>query len=623
MKRKNILKFISLLGVGSFVSLAVASCGQVATPNPEKPKPEDPSKPSNPGNDEAKQLADAKAELNTLISSQRYKVGLYGDYAKIQKNLSDAYAAATAIKDNANATPDQLKTAKSTLQTAITSAESEKTAFNTNNPKLVEAYTALKTTLEGESKILSTLNTDTYSGIKARVGNLYDLGKAITNKTLQPTTGDMPTTDQVTQANSNINEAITQEKLDMWKQNADMYSKFDKQVLDKSSVILSGSGSQDQEQSTNNKQAPNYSFVGYSVDVRASNEDKAPAWNYTKRTVFTIDEDLVDNQNGTDDTKPLTDLSWNYSLNDRAKYKLKFTYYGPTTAYLYFPYKLVRSDQSTKVALDYSLNGAEAKAVNFMTSSAEVEATNPSANEDATNPAPTVSEINVAKLVLTNLKFGENEIDFSVPSEKVAPMFGNFYITSSTNTTNSINDDIFGNIVNNDNNQVTVDLLKGYNLAADHSTFFAQYANATIDGQDEKDRYLVGFIGGSDSRRFTAEGTSTYPSSTGNARSVTFYVNAPQDDNYYVSGLYNTRANRTIKLWTKDEAKNFVQIVNLNSSGQIKTFDTKTQTGVTNKTIKLSAGLNKIIIRSTADNSAPNIGNLTFTLMPAENVSTE
>ncbi|MDC4163147.1 hypothetical protein LNO75_00960 [Mycoplasma sp. T363T] len=44
MKRKNILKFISLLGVGSFVLLAAASCKQPIAEKPTKPtKPTDPS----------------------------------------------------------------------------------------------------------------------------------------------------------------------------------------------------------------------------------------------------------------------------------------------------------------------------------------------------------------------------------------------------------------------------------------------------------------------------------------------------------------------------------------------------------------------------------------------------
>ncbi|MDC4163504.1 hypothetical protein LNO75_02800, partial [Mycoplasma sp. T363T] len=47
MKKKNILKFISLLGIGSFVALSAASCKQ---PVAEKPtKPTDPKKPTDGG----------------------------------------------------------------------------------------------------------------------------------------------------------------------------------------------------------------------------------------------------------------------------------------------------------------------------------------------------------------------------------------------------------------------------------------------------------------------------------------------------------------------------------------------------------------------------------------------
>ncbi|MDC4183552.1 lipoprotein 17-related variable surface protein [Mycoplasma bradburyae] len=45
MKRKNILKFISLLGVGSFVALSAASCKQPVTEKPTKP-----TEPKNPDN---------------------------------------------------------------------------------------------------------------------------------------------------------------------------------------------------------------------------------------------------------------------------------------------------------------------------------------------------------------------------------------------------------------------------------------------------------------------------------------------------------------------------------------------------------------------------------------------
>ncbi|SYV95278.1 Mycoplasma haemagglutinin, partial [Mycoplasmoides gallisepticum] len=86
------------------------------------------------------------------------------------------------------------------------------------------------------------------------------------------------------------------------------------------------------------------------------------------------------------------------------------------------------------------------------------------------NKTPTVSDINVASVTLSDLNFGANTIEFSVPmgDSMVAPMIGNMYITSNPLNVNQIYDDIFGNSVSNSTDQnkaVTVDLLKGYSLA--------------------------------------------------------------------------------------------------------------------------------------------------------------
>ncbi|SYV94470.1 Mycoplasma haemagglutinin, partial [Mycoplasmoides gallisepticum] len=84
--------------------------------------------------------------------------------------------------------------------------------------------------------------------------------------------------------------------------------------------------------------------------------------------------------------------------------------------------------------------------------------------------APTVDDIKIAKVALSNLNFNSNTIEFSVPTGKVAPMIGNMYLTSSNAEVNKnkIYDDLFGNTFNNENNPtaVTVELLKGYSLAA-------------------------------------------------------------------------------------------------------------------------------------------------------------
>ncbi|WP_027122198.1 FIVAR domain-containing protein [[Mycoplasma] imitans] len=633
MKRKNILKFISLLGVGSFVTLAVASCGQVATPNPEEPKPTNPTQPDKPEDDAAKQLAAAKAELNTLISSQQAKVSLYEDYAKIQDTLTKAYAAAQAVLDKTDSTAQNLKHAKTTLETAISAADTAKTEFNKTHEALVTSYTELKTNLSKQDETLAPFAEPQFERIKNHLTALYTAGTAVAKMKLQSADGTALDAKKVTDANKAIVDATASELLMNQKNNAnDLGTKFVKQILSKSGVLNNENAAVEQH-----AQPVNYSFVGYSVDLNGTDTSMAPSWNYTKRTVLTVAGALVENQNGENGNKPLTDVSWVYSLGTGNKYSLKFSYFGPSTGYLYFPYKLVKADQASKIGLEYSLNGGSKTAVQF---AAPVQAssmpdatgethtmptettTTTSANSDMINPAPAVDDIKVAKVMLSELKFGENTIEFTVPDEKVAPMFGNFYLTSNAKNSEMVYDDIFGNSLSN--GTVTVDVLKGYNLASDYSTYFAQYKNMTVDGENLGDHYLIGFIGGRNNRSWSGDGTAmNSPVHSGDNRTFTLFVNAPQNGDYYVGGVYRTGSNRALKLWTTSRAENFVQFVNLNSgtNAPLKTFDSETLNvaNVSNekRTIKLTKGLNKIILGGISDHEAPNLGNLTFTLMPA------
>ncbi|UQZ95613.1 hypothetical protein F9C22_02400 [Mycoplasmoides gallisepticum] len=654
MKRKNILKFVSLLGIGSFVMLAAASCTSATTPTPNpEPKPNPmPNPPSgginggdtNPGdgqgmmNAASQELADAKMALSDLLKTQSVNLAMYADYAKYQTTLEKAYVTAKVTSDKANVTLDEVKSATSTLDNAIKTASTDKKTFDDANAELVTAYKELKSNVNNKDKNLMGLDSTQYSAIRTNLEGYYTTGADVVKKTLVPVEGMSPTKDEVTNLNTNINASVAD--LGFRKENADMYfNKFGKKVLVKSGVVapkpMMADGVQTEHATpTDNSQPVNYSFVGYSVDVNGSGSTP-PAWDYVKRTVFNINGTLVDNQNGDANTAPLTDVSWIYSLNNGSKYTVSFTYYGPTTAYLYFPYKLVQSSQSTTVGLNYSLNGTEAKPVEFTapttmnpegmdspagTTQTTPETTTPATTTTTANLTPTVDTINVAKAILTNLKFGENTIDFTVPAQKVAPMFGNFYITASEDNLDKVNDDIFGNKTtkSEESTSVTVDLLKGYNLAADYSTFFAKYTGATLDGENAGDYYLVGFIGSSNKRTYSGTGTQmNTPLNIGDKRNLIIYVNAPTEGKYYVSGIYTTGSNRALRLWANNE-NNFMQFVNLNSGpgNTLKTFTTNmTDSRITNQTISLNKGLNKVVIRSTNGGKAPNLGNLTFTLM--------
>ncbi|ADB96882.1 VlhA1.08 variable lipoprotein family protein N-terminal domain protein [Mycoplasmoides gallisepticum str. R(low)] len=94
MKRKNILKFVSLLGIGSFVMLSAASCTSATTPTPNpEPKPNptpnpEPKPMPNPGgggesmDNAAQELAAARTALTSLLASKNANVEMYSDMPK-------------------------------------------------------------------------------------------------------------------------------------------------------------------------------------------------------------------------------------------------------------------------------------------------------------------------------------------------------------------------------------------------------------------------------------------------------------------------------------------------------------------------------------------------------------
>ncbi|WP_461220453.1 hypothetical protein MG1601_621 [Mycoplasmoides gallisepticum] len=695
MKRKNILKFVSLLGIGSFVMLAAASCttpvNPTPNPNPE-PKPDPMTPPSggdmnnppsggmnggdtNPGNgggmdNSALQLASARKTLTDLLGTENTNVALYADYAKIQSTLSTAYMTAKSTSDNTNATLEQVKSATSTLQTAIDKAASDKKTFDDQNSDLVTAYNDLKTTLDAQTKTLEGLSGEQFSSINSHLTALYKAGQDLATKTLTPADGGTLDLEAVKNADKNIKTNISTESLTKWKDNANtFFNGFEKNVLSKAKLTLASN------QSNNSDQPVNYSFVGYSGSVPFTGEANKPIWYFSQRKVW----DYTSNNNGTivqnasdNSTDSLTDVSWIYSLTgEGTKYSFTFDYYGPTTAYLYFPYKLVKSGDSSSVALQYKLNNGDNQQVEFKVattpdSATGTESTTAPNSESASsggsqgasssarlvaaedmqanemNPKPTVSDINVAKVTLSSLVFGQNTIEFSVPDSKVAPMIGNMYLTSSNseNNKNKIYDDIFGNSsVTKENNSsaITVNLLKGYSLAADSSTYVRQFTNLTNSTQPEENNtptYLVGYIGGRGPRKVNDTDKITTPWAIKENRTLTIYVNAPTQGEYYISGSYLTNGNRELKFSTDSDSTNSLTITTKgkNNWTTLGTFDTA-NTGTENNditlvgttgTLRLKAGLNKIVIaggkESVDKGFAPYIGNLTFT--PKANTST-
>ncbi|WP_117273949.1 FIVAR domain-containing protein [Mycoplasmoides gallisepticum] len=655
MKRKNILKFVSLLGIGSFVMLAAASCTSATTPTPNptpnpEPKPDPmPNPPSggmnggdtNPGGGQgmmdsaAQELANAKAALTTLTNSESEKVGLYVDYAKISAKLSAAYTTAKKVLNNSASTTQNINAARTTLEAEIAAAAKAKTDFDAQHASLVEAYNNLKETLKEEKTNLDSIANENYAAIRTNLNSLYEKANTIVTATLEPTTGNIPEVMSVTQANQDITNATS--RLVAWKQNADnLANSFIKQSLVKNN--LTGV-----DKANNQEQPGNYSFVGFSVDVNGAQNNNRPNWSFAERKVWASQNTPLATTPTEDATKqaaPLTDVSWIYSLNGaEAKYTLSFRYFGAEkTAYLYFPYKLVKTGDN--VGLQYKLNGGDTKQINFV----QTPASGPSdgaANEEETmtspaemQSAPTVDDIKIAKVALSNLNFNSNTIEFSVPTGKVAPMIGNMYLTSSNSEVNKnkIYDDIFGNTFNNENNPtaITVDLLKGYSLAASWRTYIRQFTDLTGNGVQTSDPvYLIGLIGGNANRSTgVLSNLRTSPDVNGDRRTFTIYVNAPMNGEYSISGSYLTNNDRNLVLSTSntESSSNHTVTVtvkgknNWTTLGTFDTFEMSTTNGNSvkdmKKTLTLKKGLNKITLAggTLQSNNAPYIGDLSFTL---------
>ncbi|QMT98695.1 FIVAR domain-containing protein [Mycoplasma tullyi] len=680
MKRKNILKFVSLLGIGSFVMLAAASCSQAtnATQNPRSATPNDGN--TNPSSGQgmvdaaARELSVAKASLTTLVDSESKTTELYTDYAKIQKTLKEAFATARAVLGKSDSTTQSLNDAKSTLDSAISDAEKQKTDFDEKNGDLVKAYTSLKDALAKETTLLESVEGPNYEAIKNNLVTLYAQARPIVETTLIPITGESPKVDDVTKVSMTLANAVMRNNA--WKLNADnLVSSFVKRTLAKKDLTAGAN------QTNTMPQPGNYSFVAYSVNIGTddaktgssnSNNNTTPNWNFAQRVVWTAPDSgatVTPISNTEENSKPLTDVSWIYSLTGaEAKYKLTIPYFGVSkNAYLYFPYKLV--NMNDQVALQYKLNEEDAKVVEFgMMNSEPSGASGPSAGRgdsetgivkpsgseetgaDQTmastpirNATPTVDDIKIYKIELKDLKFGLNTVEFSVPMNgednmmKVAPMIGNMYITSSNAKANEdkIYADLFGNSYNQENSStaVTVDLLKGYSLAASYNTYIRQFTNL----KTENPVYLVGLIGDG-VPRFTeinktdptklANNTTT-PNTNGERRTFTIYVNAPQAGEYSISGSYissssemrsikfsagdmTTTTNNSVTVSFKQAKENFTSLETFNTADEATMTTTS---GDMKKTLNLKEGLNKVVITKGSVDGTPFIGNLTFTLM--------
>ncbi|MDC4182299.1 Vmc-like lipoprotein signal peptide domain-containing protein [Mycoplasma bradburyae] len=602
-KTKKLLQLSFSLGFLATTALVATSCNQPKTVTPKPTNPMQPGNGSGSGTGETMQPgngsgtgtgttttpdnSEAKNQLKVLINKENDTVGLYADYSAIKSSLVTAYNAAKEINNKANATPQELTNAKTALESAVNKAKTDKMEFDANHMALLTAYNHLKTTISQKENNLNSLTEQKYEGIKTYLNNLYGAAETIISNTLQ---ADNLTEEQVTKTNTDITTFI--ENIGYKKEDADQYLTFKKFGIKEEN--FKGDFNQ------NTSQNPAWSIVGIGSDI------DQPIAKYAKR--------VVQNLGG---TKSPSDVSWIYSLlpdttegKTPGSYDFEFEYYGGANATLYFPYKLVKNSDNSNLSLNYKLNDSDLKSITL--------------ND------PKIDEIKVAKITLENLKLGNNKISFTTMTGKVSPMIGNMYISSVDTTSDKVYNDIFGIEVDNDNSdKVTVNFAKGYGLANkpwggdNKKSTIIKRLHGKLDNKDpEKDFYLVGYLG----NRY--EGTSNEAT---NIRYYTFYVNVQKEGNYEISGIYNSGVDRGLSFYVgrykATEQGLHAKFMRLNSGAgnwdnKVATFK-KDTTNTQETYLKLSVGLNKIIVAAAQDAmDAPNLGDVTFTLQqPVADVS--
>ncbi|WP_272404042.1 hypothetical protein [Mycoplasma bradburyae] len=166
--------------------------------------------------------------------------------------------------------------------------------------------------------------------------------------------------------------------------------------------------------------------------------------------------------------------------------------------------------------------------------------------------------------------------------------------------------------------------MKGYGIA-NRSRTEIKKISAAIDGTGQvTDNYVLGYLGGKiDNSQNLDKNNILYYS---------FYVNAPIEGMYEISGIYNTQDSRKLVFWTKqynnqeaDGKAQFKELQTENWDSSLKRFDSSKKDVNSNSFLKLKQGLNKIIVsgdvNGTNANPAPNLGNVTFTLSTPMNSS--
>ncbi|MDC4182471.1 hypothetical protein, partial [Mycoplasma bradburyae] len=457
-----------------------------------------------------------------------------------------AYTKAENAKNNDNASLEELTNAKTDLENSISSSSNKKDEFDNQHRDLVNSYSSLKTLVDNKSSVLDQLSDNDYAFLKNNLEKLYTNGESLLGMNLQDGTNNK---EQFDQLKSKI-EGITS-NLESSKQKAKDLIDGKFYPINENLILPSDSTTATNDSNVNDNDKTNNIYTS----------GVSPTWKYAVRR-------FKEN----DTWKLLEHSKWIYKLGgEGSEYKVSFENYSSNNLKLIFPYKIIHNSNKNNTVLKIKLNDINV-AHNLTFNNIDDK------------------QILLAQINLTNVKFGQNTLSFSVDeTDKVNPLIGNMYLTSSDDDT-KIKDIVYK--LNGQSEEVDGKIKIDISKAVGGSTRFDTYF--------EK-------IGSGENKHTILKRVGKYSTSNAVVPRYTLAVYVPEAGNYNVGITYNQsnyNSNAYISViknngeiqYSDDSQKIIVDSSknNRTDANGVKTIEPTINNGINTIKLNLSKGWNNL-----------------------------
>ncbi|MDC4182608.1 hypothetical protein [Mycoplasma bradburyae] len=480
----------------------------------------------------------ARSALNALIVTKSSELSKYELYGKIKTTLESSFNTASMVKENSQATLSELNEAKTALQTAIDTAASSKTTFDNQHNDLIMAFNSLDQLLKNTN--INTIETDTkYSFIKTELTPKFTAARNTISQGYQK---DGLSKDEIERNKTEIQNSVHMFE-STYKSNADELDNG--KLFEIKDENFKGTF-------TNNNN--NYNDNSKVMNIFSANADLN--FKYASRQVF-----LPSAQSGSNGTwSNLEKQNWIWKLNGTdAKYEFSFMNYASNSLKLIFPYKIysntnrIVGNSNQNVQLSIKLNEQD------------VQASFTDARSDS---------ISLAQIQLSNVRFGENKLTFSVPNNKVNPVIGNMYILSNNNNLNTVVNNLNSQV--NENGLIKIHLVSAIGGSTSFKTYFHRISTSTTQTHDVLMR-IGKYQNNNDKPKYT----------------LPVWIPQGQEGNYNFGFTYNTTESNASAKIKHNNNEITISSITATEANEVKTIDPST-----NSTMKLnlSAGWNNITL---------------------------